>query len=117
MAMHGFTYSEVLSIGTGFERGRVSVGITFGARIRFLHLGVKQKCFIGEAIADEPNDNCIPEDGGRARKSIKQLACEVGLAILAEFAEARADGGGFGFRDRDGRGRRRTGIWGLSGRR
>lgn len=42
----------------------------------------------------------------------------MGLAFLAEFAEAGANCGGFGFRDGDGRGRRGTGsIWGLSGRR
>lgn len=120
MAMHGFTYPEVSSFGAGFECGRVSVGITFGSRISFLHLGIKQKRFIGEAIANEPNNNCIPKNSSWARKSIKQLACEVGLAFLAELAQAGANCGFFRFWDRDGRGlmgRGRTGIWALRCRR
>lgn len=99
MAMHGFTYPEVTSFGTGFESGRVSIGIAFGLRIRFLHLGIKQKRFNGEAIANEPNNNCIPENSRWARKSVEQLAGEVGLAFLAEFAEAGANCGCFGFGD------------------
>lgn len=95
MAMQGFTHLEIARVRAGFEGRRVSVRVGLGAGRGGFHLGVEQEGFIGHVVADESNDDGVPEHGGGARQSVEQLAGKVGLAFLAEFAEAGADGGGF----------------------
>jgi hypothetical protein len=50
---------------------------------------------MGHVVTDKADDYSVPEDGGGFRNCVEQLAGEMGLAFLAEFAEARANGGGF----------------------
>lgn len=50
---------------------------------------------MGHIVTDKANDDCVPEDGGGFRNCIEQLAGKMGLTFLAEFAEAKANGGGF----------------------
>lgn len=64
-------------------------------------MGIKQKGFIGNVVANEPNNNGVPNNGSGARKSIKQLASKVGLSFLAELAKARSNGGGLEIWERD----------------
>lgn len=103
MTMQGSTNLNVASIGAGLERGRVGVGVAFGIGSGLLHLGIEEKRLLGQVVADKADDDGVPENGRGARKSVEQLAGEVGLAFLAELAEARTDCGGFELRKRDGR--------------
>lgn len=50
---------------------------------------------MGHIVTDKANDDCVPEDGRGFRNCIEQLAGKMGLTFLAEFAKARANGGGF----------------------
>lgn len=56
-----------------------------------LHFGIEQKGFMREVVADKANDDGVPENVGGAGNCVEQLAGEMGLAFLAEFAEAGAD--------------------------
>ena len=51
---------------------------------------------MGHVVTDKPNNNGVPQNCGWARKRVEQLPCKVGLAFLAEFAKARANGEDFG---------------------
>ncbi|PON98238.1 hypothetical protein TorRG33x02_060680 [Trema orientale] len=103
MAMQSSTNLKVPSFGAGLESGRVGIGITFGFRSRFLHLGIEEKRFIWEVVADKPDNDSVPKNSSWARQSIEQLAGEVGLALLAELAQARTNCGGLGFWQIDGK--------------
>ena len=93
--MYGFSGGEVEVEGAGLEGGREGVGVEAGAR-GGLHLRVEEESVEGEVVADEADDDGVPEDGGGAREGVEEVAREVGLALLAEVAEAGADGGGCG---------------------
>lgn len=47
------------------------------------HFAVEEEGFIGEVVADQSDDDGVPEDGGWARKSVEELAGEMGLPFLA----------------------------------
>lgn len=100
--MHGLTYPQITRLGTRLESGGVSVGIGLDVGGGPLHPGIEEEGFVGHVVADEADDDGVPQDGGWASNCVEQLAGEVGLAFLAEPAEARADGGGL-----EGRLRRR----------
>lgn len=93
MAMHCFTQPQVPSLSAGFEGGRVGVGVAFGIRRRFLHLGVEEKRLMRHVIADETDDNGVPEDCRWARNCLEQLAGEMGLTFLTNTAEPGTDCG------------------------
>lgn len=46
-------------------------------------------------VTDKANDDRVPKNGGWFGNCVEQLAGKKGLAFLAEFAEAGADGEGF----------------------
>lgn len=83
MSMYGLTNHEIASIGTGLENRRVSVGIALNLWRRRFHIAVEEKGFIGEVVADQSNDDCVPKNGGRARKSVEELAGKMELTFLA----------------------------------
>lgn len=92
MAMHGSTSLEVLGLGAGLECGGVSVRVAFGERSRLFHPGVEEESVVRERVADEADDDGVPQDGGWFGNCVEQLACEVWVSVLADSAEAGADG-------------------------
>lgn len=102
MAMQGFTHLEIAGISARFQGRRISVRVRLDVGRGGLHLGIEQEGFIGHVVANEPNDDGVPENSCWARKRIKQLAGKERLAFLAEFAEAGANGWGFEFWEWEG---------------
>lgn len=89
--MHGFTSSQVPCLSASLEGRRVSVGIAFGERCRILHPGIEKKSLVREIIADKADDDGVPENSGWFGNCVEQLACELWVSILTNFAESRTD--------------------------
>lgn len=49
---------------------------------------------MGQAIADKPDYDCVPNDCFWLRNCVEQLAGKVGLAVPAQLAEAVPNGSG-----------------------
>lgn len=93
--MHSLAHLEIASIGAGFKGGRVSVRVTFDVGRGLFHFGIERQGCIGHVIADEPNDDGVPEKGCWARQSLEELAGKMRMALLAEFTKAGANSWGF----------------------
>lgn len=86
MTMQSLAGVKVAGKGAGFESGRESVRVRFGVGGGVSHVGIQGQSFSGHVVADEANDDGVPEKGGWVRQSFKQLAGKVRLAFLAESA-------------------------------
>ncbi|KAJ1383860.1 hypothetical protein SESBI_42999 [Sesbania bispinosa] len=69
MRVKSFTSDEVVSEGTGFEGGREGVRIEASTRSG-PHLSVQEESVKGHVVADEANDDGVPDNSGRARKGV-----------------------------------------------